>query len=79
LLCFHSNIQQMPLGERPAPPPELTGFCDLLAGWKLDSFPLIRYRARDPVYVLTAALRQKRPIRNGRLGENDGFDAMKKA
>jgi len=49
----------IPYPTRRAPCPRLsrlTRFYDLLAGWKLESFLLIRYRPRYPVCVWTAAL-----------------------
>src|ERR1700732_5400261 len=48
--CFHS-IQYSANAPWRAPCPRLSGltrFCDLLAGWKLDSFLLIRYRHEIP-------------------------------
>jgi hypothetical protein len=52
--CFHSisNIPRMPPWRASCPRlSRLTRFYDLLVGWKLDSFLLIRYRPRDPVCV----------------------------
>jgi len=63
VLSFHIQYSTNAPWRAPCPRlRRLTKFYDLLAGWKLDSFLLIRYRPRDPVCVWTAASRQKLPF-----------------